>query len=141
MAKYDYFVIDIGSTYTKQRLFKDCRLVATSQAPTTMDNVYKGITLGREKIQTTICDKNVNAEHVIATSSAAGGLRMVAMGYMVRVTAKLPKSGYMNLDTGVEIISQEDQVQVQILKEINRHNLAGWGTDGGDESSILKMLN
>lgn len=142
MAKYDYFVIDIGSTYTKQRLFKDCRLVATSQAPTTMDNVYKGITLGREKIQTTICDKNVNAEHVIATSSAAGGLRMVAMGYMVRVTAKAAKEVAMNAGARVlEIISQEDppEYRVQILKEINPDIilLAG-GTDGGDESSIIE---
>lgn len=142
VAKYDYFVIDIGSTYTKQRLFKDCRLVATAQAPTTIENVYKGIALGKQKILAATGDSSVDASHVIATSSAAGGLRMVAMGYMVRVTAKAAKEVAMNAGARIlEIVSQEDppEYRVEILKEINPDIilLAG-GTDGGDESSIIK---
>jgi len=142
VAKYDYFVIDIGSTYTKLRLFKDCRLVATAQAPTTIENVYKGITLGKTKICAATGDTSIDACHVLATSSAAGGLRMVAMGYMARVTAKAAKEVAMNAGARVlEIVSQEDppEYRVEILKEINPDIilLAG-GTDGGDESSIIE---
>ncbi|WP_213996267.1 glutamate mutase L [Tepidanaerobacter syntrophicus] len=145
MAKYDYLVIDIGSTYTKLRLFKDCRLVAKAQAPTTIKNVYEGITRGRAEISAIIGDTSIDVRHVLATSSAAGGLRMVAMGYMARVTAKAAKEVAMNSGARVlEIVSQEDppDYRIEILKEINPDIilLAG-GTDGGDESSIIENAN
>jgi len=142
VAKYDFLVIDIGSTYTKQRLFKDGRLIASTQSPTTIENVYKGIYLGKKKLISAIRDTSIDARHTIATSSAAGGLRMVAMGYMVRVTAKAAKEVAMNAGARVlEIVSQEDppDYRIDILKEINPDIilLAG-GTDGGDELSIIE---
>ena len=75
MAKYDYFVIDIGSTYTKLRLFKDGRLIATAQS-TTIESVYRGISLGKQKLLSALGEISIDAVHTIATSSAAGGLRM-----------------------------------------------------------------
>lgn len=142
MARYDYLVIDIGSTYTKQRLFKDYRLVAAVQTPTTIEDVYKGIACGNEKIMAITGDTSITARQVIATSSAAGGLRMVAMGYMARVTAKAAKEVAMNAGARIlEIISQEDppDYRVEILREINPDIilLAG-GTDGGDASSLVE---
>ena len=142
VSKHDYFVIDIGSTYTKLRLFDNFRLIATAQVPTTIENVHKGITLGKQKILKDVGGTSINASHIIATSSAAGGLRMVAMGYMVRVTAKAAKEVAMNAGARVlEIVSQEDPLEyrIEILKEINPDIilLAG-GTDGGDESSIVE---
>lgn len=142
MSKYDYQIIDIGSTYTKQRLFKDCQLVANVQSPTTVDNVYKGIKAGREKIQVILKEDKIEADHVLASSSAAGGLRMVAIGYMARVTAKAAKEVAMNSGSKVlEIISNEDlpEYRVEILREINPDIilLAG-GTDYGDESSLIE---
>ncbi len=142
MAKHDFFVIDIGSTYTKLRLFNGGRLIASAQSPTTIENVYKGISLGKEKLLSAIGESSIDARHTIATSSAAGGLRMVAMGYTVRVTAKAAKEVAMNAGARVlEIVSQEDSpdYRVEILKEINPDIilLAG-GTDGGDESSMIE---
>lgn len=142
MCKYDYLVIDIGSTYTKQRLFKECELVSTVQSPTTVDNVYKGIKVGRDKMKELLGEDKIEAKHVLSSSSAAGGLRMVAIGYMARVTAKAAKEVAMNSGSKIlEIVSNEDQPEyrVDILKEINPDIilLAG-GTDYGDESSLIE---
>ena len=145
MYKYDYLVIDIGSTYTKQRLFKDCELVASVQSPTTVDNVYKGIKAGRDKMKELLKEDRIEAKHVLSSSSAAGGLRMVAIGYMARVTAKAAKEVAMNSGSKIlEIVSNEDQPEyrVDILREINPDIilLAG-GTDYGDESSLIENAN
>lgn len=142
MSKYDYLVIDIGSTYTKQRLFKDCKLVATTQSPTTVDNVYRGIKAGRDKIKEILDVDKIEVDNVLSSSSAAGGLRMVAIGYMARVTAKAAKEVAMNSGSKVlEIISNEDlpEYRVEVLKEINPDIilLAG-GTDYGDEESLVE---
>lgn len=142
MPKYDYLVIDVGSTFTKQRLFKDGRLVATVQSPTTVKNVYEGIDLGRKKMIEQLGVEKIQVDEILASSSAAGGLRMVAMGYMIRVTAKAAKEVAMNSGSKIlEIISNENlpDYRVQILKEINPDIilLAG-GTDFGDETSIIE---
>ncbi len=142
MCKYDYLIIDIGSTYTKQRLFKDCELVATVQSPTTVENVYKGIKAGQDIMKSALNESKIEAKHVLASSSAAGGLRMVAMGYMTRVTAKAAKEVAMNSGSKIlEIVSNENppEYRIQILKEINPDIilLAG-GTDFGDESSLIE---
>lgn len=142
MPKFDYLVIDIGSTYTKQRLFKDRELKASAQSPTTLENVYEGIKKGQEVIKEKMGLSSLEAEHFLAASSAAGGLRMVAMGYMTRVTAKAAKEVAMNAGAKIlEVISFEDmpEYRVQILKEIKPDIilLAG-GTDYGDEESLLE---
>ncbi len=142
MSNYDYLIIDIGSTYTKQRLFKDGELKATVQSPTTVDNVYQGIKAGRDKMKELLGEEKIEAKHVLSSSSAAGGLRMVAIGYMARVTAKAAKEVAMNSGSKIlEIVSNEDQPEyrVDILKEINPDIilLAG-GTDYGDESSLIE---
>ncbi len=143
MKKYDFHVIDIGSTFTKQRLFKDEKLVATVQSPTTIDHVYKGIKNGQIQMKKILgTEERIEADHVLSSSSAAGGLRMVAIGFMMRVTAKAAKEVAMNSGSKIlEILSNEDpsDYKVQVLKEINPDIilLAG-GTDGGDEKSILE---
>jgi uncharacterized protein (TIGR01319 family) len=142
MPEFDYLVIDIGSTYTKQRLFKDSKLKASAQSPTTLDNVYKGIMEGQEKIKEKLGLSSLETEHFLAASSAAGGLRMVAMGYMTRVTAKAAKEVAMNAGAKIlEVISFEDkpEYRIEVLKEIKPDIilLAG-GTDYGDEESLLE---
>jgi uncharacterized protein (TIGR01319 family) len=142
MPEFDYLIVDIGSTYTKQRLFKGRELKASAQSPTTLENVYEGIKKGQEVIKEKLGFSSLKAEHFLAASSAAGGLRMVAMGYMTRVTAKAAKEVAMNAGAKIlEVISFEDmpEYRVQILKEIKPDIilLAG-GTDYGDEESLIE---
>lgn len=142
MTEYDYLVIDIGSTYTKQRLFKDHELVEAVQSPTTVENVYKGIQAGRKMMKDKLKTDKIISKHVLSSSSAAGGLRMIAMGYMARVTAKAAKEVAMNSGAKIlEILSNEEpaEYRIQVLKEIDPDIilLAG-GTDFGDKTSIIE---
>lgn len=138
---YDYLIIDIGSTYTKQRLIDNHRLAATCQVPTSLDDVRGAIREGREIMRAQL-GKDPDAASRLASSSAAGGLRMVAMGYMARVTARAAKEVAMNSGAKIlEIISSEDppEYRIGILREIKPDIilLAG-GTDYGDEESAIQ---
>ncbi len=142
MNTFDYLIIDIGSTYTKQRVFNEHALVASVQASTTVDHVLEGITAGNKVLKDQLGVDKIEAKHVLSSSSAAGGLRMVAIGFMMRVTAKAAKEVAMNSGSKIlEILSNEDpgDYKVQVLKEINPDIilLAG-GTDGGDENAIVE---
>lgn len=140
------YVYDVGSTYTKVSAFtkeaSGLTFLGRSQAPTTVDNITTGLQNSRYRLVT---KEEVGAavqEEVYATSSAAGGLRMVAMGYMPRVTAKAAKEVAMTAGARVlEIVSFEDppDYKVEVLREINPDIilLAG-GTDGGDQESLLQ---
>ncbi len=138
MSKAEFMVIDIGSTFTKLRVFKDAVCLAGTQVPTTLHNIVEGITSGQRELQETYDVSE--ASKTIATSSAAGGLRMVAMGYMTRVTAKAAKEVAMNAGARVlEVISQDHDAEyrVEILREINPDIvLLGGGADSGDETSL-----
>lgn len=139
---YDYIVIDVGSTYTKLRLVADKRLIASAQSPTTLADICDAIGEGEARLKAATGESELMAANRLASSSAAGGLRMVAMGYMARVTAKAAKEVAMNSGAKIlEIISSEDpaEYRVQILREIcpDIVLLAG-GTDFGNEASIIE---
>ncbi|MGY1711897.1 glutamate mutase L [Geodermatophilus sp. SYSU D00758] len=72
--------VDIGSTWTKAALVElpDGRLLATAQAPTTLDDVVAGVlsaTAGWDA-------------PVLACSSAGGGLRLAVVGYEELISAE-----------------------------------------------------
>lgn len=142
MARCQIIVFDIGSTYTKIVAYGEEGFLARSQAPTTVDNVEIGINQAWAQLRTLLEDKKLTPEMIFATSSAAGGLRMVALGYMPRVTAKAAKEVSMASGAKVlEIVSQEENYdyRLEILKETSPDIilLAG-GTDGGNEESLLE---
>lgn len=139
-------VYDVGSTYTKITALakKDGKLIylGSSQAPTTVDDITVGLQNAKYNLTSALPEPILVSEEVFATSSAAGGLRMVAMGYMPRVTAKAAKEVAMTAGARVlEIVSYENQpdFKVEVLREISPDIilLAG-GTDGGDQESLLE---
>lgn len=139
-------VYDVGSTYTKLSAFvwRNGKLnyLGRSQAPTTLENITTGLQNAKYNLFNVLNISGVKKKEILATSSAAGGLRMVAMGYMPRVTAKAAKEVAMSAGARVlEIVSHEDppEYKVEVLREINPDIilLAG-GTDGGDEESLLE---
>ncbi|EGW41000.1 glutamate mutase L [Desulfosporosinus sp. OT] len=145
MPQVDLLVYDVGSTYTKVAAFNrfgpNLRFIGRSQAPTTVKNIEMGLINARHNLARNLQWSEVTSSHTLATSSAAGGLRMVAMGYMPRVTAKAAKEVAMSAGARVvEIISQETPVdfRLEVLQEIKPDIilLAG-GTDGGDQDSLL----
>jgi uncharacterized protein (TIGR01319 family) len=138
-------VYDVGSTYTKVSAFSmtdsSLSLLARDQVPTTVTDIQHGIA-DADRAIVGVGVSLAADRRILATSSAAGGLRMVAMGYMPRVTAKAAKEVSMNAGARVlEIVTHEDppDYRVEILKEIRPDIilLAG-GTDGGDRSNLIE---
>jgi uncharacterized protein (TIGR01319 family) len=72
--------VDIGSTYTKAALVDvpAGTLLATAQAPTTLDDVVQGVLAATEGWDAP----------VIACSSAGGGLRLAVVGYEELISAE-----------------------------------------------------
>ena len=141
----DMLIFDVGSTYTKATVFalqgEDLVWLARGQGPTTVEDIDKGLAVVTDSLAQQLGCRELNARQVYATSSAAGGLRMVAMGYMPRVTAKAAKEVAMSAGARVlEVMSFEDQAEYkrEMLREIRPDIilLAG-GTDGGDSDSLL----
>jgi len=141
----DFLIYDVGSTYTKISVFgrveEDIILLGRNQVPTTVEDILGGISSAGKILRAEGIDFSKDCI-TLATSSAAGGLRMVAMGYMPRVTAKAAKEVSMSAGARVlEIVTHEDppDYRVEILKEIRPDIilLAG-GTDGGDRDSLLE---
>ena len=140
-------VYDIGSTYTKAAAFylnpavDEIDFLGLGQSPTTLDDVLIGVDLARK----TMTDQGLcfsSEARTYATCSAAGGLRMVALGYMPRVTAKAAKEVAMTAGARVmEVISWDEAplFKEEVLLEIRPDIilLAG-GTDGGDQDNVLE---
>jgi len=145
--KANIIVFDVGSTYTKTSAFRlegnNLGFLGRSQAPTTLDNILIGVNQACELLQEKgICIEE-NAK-TYATCSAYGGLRMVALGYMPRVTAKAAKEVAMTAGARVmEVISFDEpqDYRVEVLQEIRPDIilLAG-GTDGGDQKSVMENV-
>jgi uncharacterized protein (TIGR01319 family) len=140
-SNIDTVIFDIGSTYTKGVVYGAQGYMARAQAPTTVEDVEKGVKSVLDELSSLLQGHTFNPEDLFATSSAAGGLRMVAMGYMPRVTAKAAKEVSMASGAKIlEIISNEEspEYRMEILKETAPDIilLAG-GTDGGDEESLI----
>lgn len=142
MSACDIIVFDIGSTYTKIVAYGPDGFIARAQAPTVVENVEIGINQALARLTSLIGNGTIEPKKNFSTSSAAGGLRMVALGYMPRVTAKAAKEVSMASGAKVlEIISQEENYdyRLEILKETSPDIilLAG-GTDGGNEDSLIE---
>lgn len=141
-------IYDVGSTYTKVSAFKrskaELMFLGRDQVPTTVKDIQSGILKANKAIES-LGISPLDQSVILATSSAAGGLRMVAMGYMPRVTAKAAKEVAMSAGARVlEIVTHEDppEYRIEILKEIKPDIilLAG-GTDGGDRENLLENAN
>ncbi|HLP59848.1 MAG TPA: glutamate mutase L, partial [Candidatus Deferrimicrobium sp.] len=138
--------IDFGSTYTKIAAFdlEKAELVATAQSETT---VVSDITIGLQaalgQLKKNIKSKGQTFEiqAMLSSSSAAGGLRMIAVGLTKALTtraaeeaalgagAKLINAYSFKLTPG-DIAAIEAKIPDIIL-------LAG-GIDGGNEENIIK---
>lgn len=136
-----YLLIDFGSTYTKLTLvdIEKEEIVATAKAYTTVEtDVIIGYNNAYEKLM-----ENVNGEYEIvkrlACSSAAGGLKIVAIGLVPDLTAEAAKRAA--LGAGARVIKTYSfNLNNSELEEIKGSDadmllLAG-GTDGGNQQCI-----
>lgn len=140
-------LIDFGSTYTKVTAVDvdSEQIIGTSQSYTTIETdiingLNNAVALLKEKIG------DVEFAEQYACSSAAGGLRMVAIGLVPELTAKAARQA--SLGAGAKVIKTYSyELTEGDLREIDEINpdicLLTGGTDGGNKENIVynaKML-
>lgn len=140
MNRKQVVLVDIGSTFTKVTAVDTGlrSIVAQSSAPTTIEDVSQGLKSALLGLQ--LDSEELRQARKLACSSAAGGLRMVAIGLVQDLTAKAAKlaalgAGARVLNTYSFQLTEADREEI-IELEPDIILLAG-GTDGGNSENIL----
>lgn len=142
-----YLTIDFGSTYTKLTAIDIAgeRILATAKDITTIeDDIMNGFDRAYDKLKKEI-EKEIPFSEIefvdkIACSSAAGGLKMVAIGLVPELTAEAAKKAA--LGAGARVIKTYSyELNIKEMEEIKNSAvdiilLAG-GTDGGNKECII----
>ncbi|HPT83625.1 MAG TPA: methylaspartate mutase accessory protein GlmL [Limnochordia bacterium] len=133
-------LVDIGSTFTKATAVDlgQRRIAAQASAPTTVDDVSRGLRHALEGLK--LDPGELSQARKLACSSAAGGLRMVAIGLVQDLTAKAARlaalgAGARVLNTYSFQLTEADREEIAALQP-DIILLAG-GTDGGNSENIL----
>ncbi|WP_125153956.1 methylaspartate mutase accessory protein GlmL [Clostridium rectalis] len=144
-----YLLLDFGSTYTKLTAvdIENEEILATAKDITTVEeDIMIGFNKAYEKLTEQLKDKDVNFIKKLACSSAAGGLKMIAIGLVPELTAEAAKRAALGAGARVLNVYSYDLTTKEI-EEIKNSNLdiillAG-GTDGGNKECMIhnaKML-
>ncbi|AYZ73381.1 DNA mismatch repair protein MutL [Fusobacterium necrophorum] len=119
-----YILIDFGSTYTKLTLIDaDNRcLLATTNANTTVDtNIKIGYENALKKMKEKIDFSQINILDILACSSAAGGLKMVAIGITPNYTVEAAKKSILGagarlLKSYSYFLKEKDLLEISSLR-------------------------
>ena len=136
-----YLMIDIGSTFTKLTAvdseIED--IIGTSAHFTT---VQEDVTIGYNNALKMLKEKtgDIKYDRIVACSSAAGGLKMCAIGLIPELTVEAAKRVCLGAGAKVDLVfaGHINKHEVQEIKDkgIDIVLLAG-GTDGGNYECIL----
>lgn len=138
-----YLLIDFGSTYTKLTAvdIENEEILATAKDITTIeDDIMMGFDKAYSKLNEALKGREVNFVNKLACSSAAGGLKMVAIGLVPELTAEAAKRAALGAGARVlKVYSYE--LTSREIEEIRNSKLdiillAG-GTDGGNKDCIV----
>ncbi|WP_142413413.1 methylaspartate mutase accessory protein GlmL [Hathewaya massiliensis] len=138
-----YLLIDFGSTYTKLTVvdLEKEEIIATAKDITTIeDDIMTGFNNAYTKIEEQLKGKEVNYINRLACSSAAGGLKMIAVGLVPDLTAEAAKRAALGAGARILNVYSFELTQSEI-EEMRRSKLdiillAG-GTDGGNKDCII----
>jgi uncharacterized protein (TIGR01319 family) len=134
--------VDIGSTFTKAALVDVAtgQLLATAQAPTTLDDVVTGVLAATADVRTHGHECGDGAVPIVACSSAGGGLRLAVVGYEELISAEAGHRAALSAGARVVHVAAgvQDAAGLAALRaaEPDVVLLVG-GTDGG-EASVLR---
>jgi uncharacterized protein (TIGR01319 family) len=137
-----FLLVDFGSTYTKLTAvnLEEEYIIGTSKAPTT---VKTNVLDGYDKALSRLYQDHPEIDHISgisACSSAAGGLKMAAIGLVEELTVEAAKRACLGAGAIVKHVYSHHLTkrEVKALKESDTDIvlLAG-GTDGGNKECIL----
>jgi len=137
-----YLLVDFGSTYTKLTCvdLEGNYIIGTSKAPTTVEtNVLEGYDKALEWLMKDHPEiKEISG--ISACSSAAGGLKMAAIGLVEELTVEAAKRTCLGAGAIVKVIFSHHMTKREVKKleesDIDIILLAG-GTDGGNKECII----
>jgi len=135
-------MIDIGSTFTKACAidFLEEKILATVCTPsTTNTNVSVGIEKAIQLVNTVV-QRKIDYKIRLASSSAAGGLRIVVVGLVPELTVTAGKLSAYN--AGAKIVGtysyKLNKYEIIEIENLNPDILLFvGGTDGGNEETLL----
>ena len=140
---HECLMVDFGSTYTKVTAFDvdEKRLLGRAQSPTTIgSDVRIGLERALDKLGSAYGVDGRAIEERYACSSAAGGLRMTAIGLVPALTLEAARRAA--LGAGAKVVAAYGyEIYDEIVREIEELKcdiimLCG-GTDGGNKAVIL----
>lgn len=136
-------LIDFGSTYTKVTAVdvEASQVLVTARALSTVDtNILEGMDRALEQIKPHFGNKLPEFHYRLACSSAAGGLRMVAIGLVKELTVEAARQAALGAGARVQGVFAHQLTQAELDQIDNSCPdiilLAG-GTDGGNRETIL----
>jgi len=137
----NYLLVDIGSTYTKLTAVNldKAEIIGTSRHFTTVDT---DVRIGYEKAYKLLVEKTNISEYkkIFACSSAAGGLRMAAIGLVDELTVEAAKRVCLGAGGKVSMVYSHHLThkEAESVRDgaIDIVLLAG-GTDGGNEECVI----
>lgn len=143
-----YLMIDFGSTFTKLVAVdteKEDIIATASHFTTVAEDITIGYNNALEQLYNKI-GKKIQFDKIISCSSAAGGLKMAAIGLVKELTVEAAKRVCLGAGAKVDLVFSHHinkrEVQTIIDNKIDIILLAG-GTDGGNSECVLynaKML-
>jgi uncharacterized protein (TIGR01319 family) len=136
-------LIDFGSTYTKLTAvdIEHEEIIGTAKDLTTVNtDIMIGFNNAYEKLQEKLKGLEVNFVDKLACSSAAGGLKMIAIGLVPELTAEAAKRAALGAGARILGVYSYELTRSE-MTEINDRKpdiilLAG-GTDGGNKDCII----
>ena len=138
-----YLLLDFGSTYTKLTAvdIESEEIIATAKDITTIEtDIMIGFNNAYDKLIKALDGKEVRFVKKLACSSAAGGLKMIAIGLVPELTAEAAKRAALGAGARVlkvysyELTSTEMEEIISLKPDILL--LAG-GTNGGNKKCII----
>lgn len=135
-------LIDFGSTFTKLRAIDldACRILGSGQGPSTVtSDITIGMHLARADLERRL-GRRLDFKYRLASSSAAGGLRMVTVGLVRELTAEAARraalgAGAKLIGTFAYRLGSTDIERIRMLSP-DILLLAG-GTDGGNSEVVI----
>jgi uncharacterized protein (TIGR01319 family) len=136
-------LIDFGSTFTKVVAvdLDEVEIMAAARVPSTVEtDITIGLEAALKEISTKTGISNLDKKKSLACSSAAGGLRMVCVGFVPELTSKAANLAALGAGAKVvglysfKLTSREIDEIEKIAPDIL---LLSGGTDGGDEAVII----
>lgn len=146
MVSADLIVIEVGSTITKVKAIGhigggSAQLIADSFSLTT---VKEGdVLIGIDKALLQLAEKlggKALPKEMLASSSAAGGLKMAVLGLAPEMTLRAAKEASLGAGAVIKFLhagKMKERHLKALFQEMPNILLLAGGTDGGDEETVL----